>query len=49
MYVPLIGNGDVSVVLPRFRPTRSCEAEIVYNDPLKAPIKQGRPGGDGCG
>lgn len=39
--VPLMGKGDVMVVLPRFPPNPKLRAEIVYNGPLKAPLKKG--------
>lgn len=41
IYVPLIGDGEVTVVLPRFAATQKLRAEIVYNSPLKAPIRKG--------
>lgn len=41
MYVPLVGNGDVNVFLPKFPPNQKLNAQIVYNYPLKAPIKKG--------
>jgi serine-type D-Ala-D-Ala carboxypeptidase (penicillin-binding protein 5/6) len=41
MNVPLIGNGGVVVVLPRFPANQKLKAEIVYNGPLKAPIAKG--------
>ncbi len=41
MSVPLIGNGGVMVVLPRFPANQKLRAEIVYNGPLKAPIAKG--------
>jgi serine-type D-Ala-D-Ala carboxypeptidase (penicillin-binding protein 5/6) len=40
-YVPLTGNGELSVVLPRFPANQRLRAEIVYNGPLKAPIRKG--------
>ena len=40
-YLPLIGKGDVNVVLPRSAATQRLRAEIVYNSPLKPPIKKG--------
>lgn len=40
-YVPLTGKGDVMVVLPRFPPNPKLRAEIVYQGPLKAPLKKG--------
>jgi serine-type D-Ala-D-Ala carboxypeptidase (penicillin-binding protein 5/6) len=39
--VQLIGNGPVMVVLPRFPANQKLRAEIVYQGPLKAPIKTG--------
>lgn len=39
--VPLEGQGQVSVVLPRFPAEPRLKAEIVYNGPLKAPIRKG--------
>lgn len=41
MYVPLTGNGDVNVYLPKFPPNQKLKADIIYNYPLKAPIKKG--------
>jgi D-alanyl-D-alanine carboxypeptidase (penicillin-binding protein 5/6) len=43
MHVPLIGNGDVNVFLPRFPPNQKLRADIVYNYPLKPPIRKGDP------
>jgi len=43
MYVPLTGNGDVNVYLPKFPPNQKLRADIVYNYPLKAPIRKGDP------
>jgi serine-type D-Ala-D-Ala carboxypeptidase (penicillin-binding protein 5/6) len=43
MYVPLTGNGDVNVYLPKFPPNQKLRADIVYNYPLKPPIKKGDP------
>ena len=39
--VPLIGNGEVTVVLPRFPANQKLRAEIVYQGPLKAPVQKG--------
>jgi len=39
-YVNLIGKGDVSILLPRTS-SRKIKASIVYNGPLKPPIKKG--------
>jgi D-alanyl-D-alanine carboxypeptidase (penicillin-binding protein 5/6) len=41
MYVPLTGNGEISVLLPRFQPNQKLKAHIVYKWPLKPPIKKG--------
>ncbi len=41
MSVPLIGNGEVTVVLPRFPANQKLRAEIVYKGPLKAPVAKG--------
>lgn len=43
MFVPLTGQGDVNVFLPKFPPNQKLSAHIVYNYPLKAPIKKGDP------
>jgi D-alanyl-D-alanine carboxypeptidase (penicillin-binding protein 5/6) len=39
--VPLTGNGNVDVVLPRFPAGQKLRGEIVYQGPLKPPIKKG--------
>lgn len=43
LYVPLAakGGGPLSVVLPRFPPNQKLRAEVVYNGPLKPPVKKG--------
>lgn len=41
MYVPLTGKGDLMVVLPRFPANQKLKGEIVYQGPLKPPIKKG--------
>ncbi len=41
LYVGLRGKGDVSVILPRFPANQKLKGEIVYQGPLKPPIKQG--------
>jgi serine-type D-Ala-D-Ala carboxypeptidase (penicillin-binding protein 5/6) len=41
MSVPLIGNGPVMAVLPRFPANQKLRAEIVYKGPLKAPVRKG--------
>lgn len=40
-YVNLVGNGDVSVWLPRFPASQRLRGEIVYAGPLKAPVTKG--------
>jgi D-alanyl-D-alanine carboxypeptidase (penicillin-binding protein 5/6) len=41
MYVPLVGKGELNVVLPRFPANQKLKGEIVYQGPLKPPIKKG--------
>ncbi|MEL6374363.1 MAG: D-alanyl-D-alanine carboxypeptidase family protein [Pseudomonadota bacterium] len=41
VYVPLTGNGVISVILPRFPANQRLRGEIVYNRPLKPPIRKG--------
>ena len=38
-----MGNGDLTVFMPKFPPNQKLKADIVYNYPLKAPIKKGDP------
>ena len=40
-YVPLVGNGDVNVWLPRFPAAQRLRGEIIYAGPLKAPVAKG--------
>jgi D-alanyl-D-alanine carboxypeptidase (penicillin-binding protein 5/6) len=40
-FVPLVGNGDVTVLMPRFVPRGKFTAAIAYKGPLKPPIKRG--------
>ncbi|MBI1384973.1 MAG: D-alanyl-D-alanine carboxypeptidase [Rhizobiales bacterium] len=41
-YVPLIGNGGVRVLLPRFSNSRSkLRARVVYTGPIKPPVRRG--------
>lgn len=40
-YVPLVGNGDVNVWLPRFPAAQRLRGEIVYAGPIKAPVAKG--------
>ena len=41
MYVPLAGEGDVTLSLPKYPANQRLSAEIVYRAPLKPPIKKG--------
>jgi D-alanyl-D-alanine carboxypeptidase (penicillin-binding protein 5/6) len=41
MYVPLAGNGDINVWLPRNMGNQKLRAHIVYQWPLKPPLKKG--------
>jgi len=41
MYVPLAGNGDVNIWLPRQPTNHKLKASIIYNWPLKPPLKKG--------
>jgi D-alanyl-D-alanine carboxypeptidase (penicillin-binding protein 5/6) len=41
MYVPLAGKGDVNVWLPRNMANQKLRASIVYQWPLKPPLKKG--------
>lgn len=41
MWVPLTGNGELAVMLPRFPANQKLKADIVYMGPLKAPIRKG--------
>jgi D-alanyl-D-alanine carboxypeptidase (penicillin-binding protein 5/6) len=41
MYVPLTGNGDVNIWLPRNAAAQKVRAHIVYQWPLKPPLKKG--------
>lgn len=43
MYVPLTGNGPVSVVLPKLPANQKLKAEIVYRGPLMPPVTKGDP------
>jgi D-alanyl-D-alanine carboxypeptidase (penicillin-binding protein 5/6) len=39
-YVPLVGDGDIDLLLP-VTATGAVSAEIIYDGPIKAPIKKG--------
>lgn len=41
MYVPLVGAGEITVLLPKAQSAQRLSAQIVYKSPLKAPIKKG--------
>ena len=43
MYVPLTGTGELTVILPRYPANQKLKAEIIYQGPLKTPIKKGDP------
>lgn len=40
-YVPLTGKDGVTVVLPRYPANQRLTAEIIYNGPLKPPVRRG--------
>jgi D-alanyl-D-alanine carboxypeptidase (penicillin-binding protein 5/6) len=40
-YVPLVGNGPVTILVPRVAAKNRLKAEIIYDGPLKPPIKKG--------
>ena len=42
-YMPVVGNGDVIIVLPKFPANQKLKADIIYNYPLKPPIRKGDP------
>jgi D-alanyl-D-alanine carboxypeptidase (penicillin-binding protein 5/6) len=41
MYVPLVGTGEITVLLPKAQSGQRLSAQIIYNSPLKAPLKKG--------
>ncbi len=41
LFVPLVGQRDISVVLPRYPVNQKLRAEVVYDTPLKPPIAKG--------
>ena len=41
MWVPLTGNNELAVILPRFPANQKLKAEIIYQGPLKTPIRKG--------
>jgi D-alanyl-D-alanine carboxypeptidase (penicillin-binding protein 5/6) len=40
-FVPLTGDGPITVILPRVPENPRLKAEIVYDGPLKPPVKKG--------
>ncbi len=40
-FVPLVGKGGVEVYLPRYPVNQRLRGEVVYNGPLKPPVKRG--------
>jgi len=40
-YVPLTGNGPIAVILPRVPENPRLKAEIIYDGPLKPPVRKG--------
>jgi D-alanyl-D-alanine carboxypeptidase (penicillin-binding protein 5/6) len=41
MFVPLVGAGEITVLLPKAQSGQRLQAQIIYKSPLKAPIKKG--------
>jgi D-alanyl-D-alanine carboxypeptidase (penicillin-binding protein 5/6) len=41
MYVPLVGEGQVNIVLPRLPANPKVTARVFYKGPLKPPLKKG--------
>lgn len=41
VYVPLAGNGDLQVILPKYPVNQKIRGEIVYEGPLKPPVRKG--------
>ena len=41
MYVPLAGKGEVTIQLPKYPANQRLSAEIIYQAPLKPPVKKG--------
>ena len=40
-YVPVAGNNDVTILVPKFARKKQMKAQVVYQGPLKPPIKRG--------
>lgn len=41
MWLPLVGDGPITIVLPKHPANQKITAEVVYKRPLKTPIKKG--------
>jgi D-alanyl-D-alanine carboxypeptidase (penicillin-binding protein 5/6) len=41
MFVPLVGAKEINVLLPKAQSGQRLQAQIIYNSPLKAPIRKG--------
>ncbi len=41
MWVPLEAKGDVTIILPRYPANQKLKAEIIYQSPLKPPLRKG--------
>lgn len=41
LYVPLVGKGALSVILPRVPENPRLQAQVIYDGPLKPPVKKG--------
>ncbi|MBS0242697.1 MAG: D-alanyl-D-alanine carboxypeptidase [Proteobacteria bacterium] len=41
MWVPLVGKGPISIVMPKYPANQKIKAELIYMRPLKTPIKKG--------
>ena len=41
IFVPLIGQGEVEVLLPRYPVNQRLRGEVIYEGPLKPPIRKG--------
>ncbi len=41
IFVPLVGQSDIAVTLPRYPVNQKLRAEVVYDTPLKPPIAKG--------
>jgi D-alanyl-D-alanine carboxypeptidase (penicillin-binding protein 5/6) len=42
MYMPLVGDGEVSIVLPRLPANPRVTARVFYKGPLKPPLRKGQ-------